>query len=46
MKLREELVYELTKDCKTEGDFNELFRELKKRELEAALAGELTEHLG
>jgi len=46
MELKEELVKELTKDCKTQEDFNELFRALKKRGLEAALAGELTDHLG
>ncbi len=46
MELKEELVKELTKDCKTQEDFNELFKALKKRGLEAALAGELTDHLG
>lgn len=46
MELREDLVKELTKDCKTQEDFNELFKALKKRGLEAALAGELTDHLG
>lgn len=46
MELREDLVHELTKDCKTQEDFNDLFRALKKRGLEAALAGELTCHLG
>ena len=46
MELKEELVKELTKDCKSQEDFNELFRALKKRGLEAALAGELTDHLG
>lgn len=46
MELSEELVLELTKDCKTQDDFNELFKALKKRGLEAALRGELTDHLG
>ena len=46
MELRDDLVHELTKDCKTQEDFNDLFRALKKRGLEAALAGELTDHLG
>ena len=32
--------------CKTQEDFHELFKALKKRGLEAALAGELTDHLG
>jgi putative transposase len=45
MELREDLVKELTKDCKTQEDFNELFKALKKRGLEAALAGELTDHV-
>ena len=46
MDIPEDLVLELTKDCKTQDDFNELFKALKKRGLEAALAGELTDHLG
>lgn len=46
MEISEDLVAELTKDCKTQDDFNNLFRELKKRGLEAALRGELTDHLG
>ena len=46
MELDENLVHELTKNCKTQEDFNDLFRALKKRGLEAALAGELTDHLG
>ena len=40
------LIDELTKDCKTQDDFNELFKAMKKRGLEAALRGELTDHLG
>lgn len=46
MELDENLMHELTKNCKTQEDFNDLFRALKKRGLEAALAGELTDHLG
>ncbi len=46
MEIRDELVLELTKGCKTQEDFNDLFRALKKRGLEAALSGELTDHLG
>ena len=46
MEIRDELVLELTKGCKIQEDFNDLFRALKKRGLEAALSGELTDHLG
>lgn len=46
MDIPDEIVNELTKNCKTQEDFNELFRALKKRGLEAALSGELTDHLG
>jgi len=46
MDISQQVIEELTKDCKTQEDFNELFRALKKRGLEAALAGELTDHLG
>jgi len=46
MKNTDDLILELTKNCKTQEDFNDLFRSLKKRGLEAALSGELTEHLG
>jgi transposase-like protein len=46
MEISDDLVLELTKDCKTQDDFNDLFRALKKRGLEAALSGELTDHLG
>jgi len=46
MEISDELVEQITKDCKTQDDFNDLFRALKKRGLEAALRGELTEHLG
>ena len=38
MNISDELIQELTKDCKTQDDFNELFKWLKKRGLEAALA--------
>lgn len=46
MEISQSLIEELTKDCKTQEDFNDLFRALKKRGLEAALNGELTDHLG
>lgn len=46
MDISDKLVQEFIKDCKTPEDFTDLFRELKKRGLEAALAGELTSHLG
>ena len=46
MDTPDEIFNELTKNCKTQEDFTELFRALKKRGLEAALSGELTEHLG
>lgn len=46
MEILEDLVHELTKNCKTQEDFNDLFRALKKRGLEVALSGELTTHLG
>ncbi len=46
MKLEQEILDNLVKDCKTQDDFNELFKALKKRGLEAALSGELTTHLG
>ncbi len=46
MDILDEIVKELTKNCKTQEDFNEVFRALKKRGLEAALSGELTDHLG
>lgn len=42
----DEMAKELVKGCKTEADFTEIFKQLKKRGLEAALAGELTSHLG
>lgn len=42
----DELVNEVVKNCKTQEDFTKLFKELKQRGLEAALNGELTEHLG
>lgn len=46
MVIDDKVVNELIKDCKTQQDFTDLFRELKKRGLEAALSGELTDHLG
>jgi len=46
MEISDEIINELTKNCKTQDDFSALFRALKKRGLEAALAGELTDHLG
>ena len=46
MDIPEALVLELTRNCKTQDDFKELFKALKKRGLEAALADELTDHLG
>lgn len=42
----DELAQEIAKTCKTEGDFTEFFKQLKRRGLEAALSGELTNHLG
>lgn len=42
----DQLVEELVKECKTEEDFKKFFKSLKQRGLEAALSGELTEHLG
>ena len=39
MKNTDDLIVELTKNCKTQEDFNDLFRSLKKRGLEAALSG-------
>ena len=42
----DELAQELAKSCKTQADFNEFFKQLKRRGLEAVLAGELTTHLG
>lgn len=44
--LQEQLITEIVKNCKTEKDFTDLFRTIKQRGLEAALAGELTTHLG
>ena len=41
-----ELAQEIAKSCKTAEDFTEFFKQLKRRGLEAALAGELTDHLG
>jgi len=42
----DELVNEVVKNCKTQEDFTKLFKDLKQRGLEAALNGELTDHLG
>jgi putative transposase len=44
--LQTQLIAEIVKNCKTEKDFTDLFRTIKQRGLEAALAGELTTHLG
>lgn len=46
MDISEDLLSQITENCRTQDDFNDLFRALKKRGLEAALNGELTEHLG
>jgi transposase-like protein len=46
MELKEELVVELVKDIKTQEDLATLMRSLRKRGIEAALSGELTDHLG
>ncbi|HAU1176531.1 TPA: IS256 family transposase [Legionella pneumophila] len=42
----DELAKEIARNCKTPEDFTEFFKQLKRRGLEAALAGELTAHLG
>ena len=42
----DELAQEIAKTCKTQEDFTEFFKRLKRRGLEAALSGELTHHLG
>jgi transposase-like protein len=42
----EELIEAVGKHCKTQADFTDLFKRLRQRGLEAALSGELTEHLG
>ena len=41
-----DLAKEIAKTCKTQEDFTEFFKQLKQRGLEAALSGELTDHLG
>lgn len=46
MTLQAQLIEEIVKNCKTQEDFTDLFRGIKQRGLEAALAGELTTHLG
>jgi len=46
MDIDEKVLNDLVKDVKTEEDLNDLLRGLRKRGLEAALAGELTDHLG
>jgi putative transposase len=42
----DELAQTIAKTCKTQEDFSEFFKQLKRRGLEAALSGELTHHLG
>ena len=42
----DELAQTIAKTCKTQEDFTEFFKQLKRRGLEAALSGELTHHLG
>ncbi len=42
----DELAQTIAKTCKTQEDFTEFFKQLKRRGLEAALTGELTHHLG
>lgn len=37
----DELANEIAKNCKTQEDFTEFFKQLKQRGLEAALSGEL-----
>lgn len=46
MEINDKLLAELVKDVKTQEDLSDLLRGLRKRGLEAALAGELTDHLG
>jgi putative transposase len=46
MATLDELVEQVVKNCKTQEDFTQLFKSLKQRGLEAALTGELTDHLG
>lgn len=43
MEISDTIIQELTKNCQAQEDFTELFRALKKRSLEAVLAGELTD---
>lgn len=42
----DELAQTIAQTCKTQEDFTEFFKQLKRRGLEAALSGELTHHLG
>lgn len=42
----DELAQTIAKTRKTQEDFTEFFKQLKRRVLEAALSGELTHHLG
>ncbi|MCR9191703.1 MAG: transposase [Gammaproteobacteria bacterium] len=42
----DKLAKEIARNCKIPEDFTEFFKQLKRRGLEAALAGELTNHLG
>jgi transposase-like protein len=46
MKIQDEVIDRLFKDCRTQGDMDEVFKAIRKRGLEAALRGELTAHLG
>lgn len=46
MEIDNKVIQELIKDVKTEADLNDILKALRKRGLEAALAGELTDHLG
>ncbi|KTD61996.1 hypothetical protein Lspi_1846 [Legionella spiritensis] len=42
----DELAQEIAKTCKTQEDFTEFFKQLKRRGLDAELSGELTHRLG
>lgn len=42
----DKIAEEIAKHCKTQEDFTEVFKQIKQKGLEAALAGELTTHLG
>jgi putative transposase len=45
-EIMEEAVKQIAAHCKTQDDFNVLFKQIKQKGLEAALSGELTDHLG